>query len=57
MRQIPFRRLMVGLGLALPLGLIFTPLAEATWSSSGSGAASALAYTMPSGSKPSVAHG
>jgi hypothetical protein len=47
-------RLVVGLGLALPLGLVLAPLAGATWTSSGSGAAGSVAYTMPSGSQPSV---
>lgn len=55
MRLIPFRlRLLVGLCVALPLGLTFTPLAQAAWSSGGSGPARSLAYTMPSGSQPSV---
>lgn len=55
MRRVPLHlRLVVGLSLAVPLDLIFTPFAEASWTSSGSGAADSLAYTMPSGSQPSV---
>jgi hypothetical protein len=55
MRRIPlYLRIAVGVGFALPLGLVFTQLAEATWTSSGSGAASSLASTMPNGSQPSV---
>lgn len=55
MRQIPLVvRVVLGLCLALPLGLTFTALAEAAWGIGGSGTASALAYTMPSGNQPAV---
>jgi len=47
-------RLLVGLCLALPAGLISAPLAQAAWVVGGSGNAAALAYTMPSGGQPSV---
>jgi hypothetical protein len=54
-KQIPLSlRLLTSLGLALPLGLMFTSLAQASWSSSGAGTGSALAYTMPTGAQPSV---
>jgi hypothetical protein len=47
-------RLLVGLCLALPLGLTFTPSAGAAWSGGGSGTGSSLAYTMPDGGQPTV---
>lgn len=48
------RRLLIGVCVALPLSLIFSPLAQAAWSASGSGSASALASTMPNGNQPAV---
>jgi hypothetical protein len=59
MRRLPFGLyLLAGLCPALPLGLTFTSLADAAWSSGGSGSASSLTYTMPSGAQPtaSVSH-
>jgi hypothetical protein len=53
MRQISFRlRGLLGLCLALLLGLAFAARAQAAWTGGGQGRASALAYTMPSGSQP-----
>jgi hypothetical protein len=55
MRPAPCRRrLLLGLGLALPLGLTHIPAAQAAWSAGGSGKASASAYTMPAGGQPTV---
>jgi hypothetical protein len=53
-RNPAIKRLLIGVYVALPLGLIFSPLARAAWSAGGSGSASALAYTMPSGNQPAV---
>jgi hypothetical protein len=47
-------RMLVGLCLALPLNVIFASGADAAWSSSGSGAASSLSYTMPTGGQPTA---
>jgi hypothetical protein len=46
--------LLAGLCLSLPLGLTFTSLAQAAWSSNGSGVASAQSYTMPNGGQPTA---
>jgi hypothetical protein len=55
MRSTPSRwHLLLGLGLALPLGLTRIPPAQAAWSAGGSGNASASAYTMPIGSQPTA---
>jgi hypothetical protein len=55
MRHITFsQRLLLGICLALPFGLVVTPLAQAAWSSGGSGSASSLAYTMPAGGQPAT---
>ncbi len=55
MPRLPFGlRLLIGLGLALPVGLTFTSLAQAAWSSSGNGTASSQSYTMPSGGQPTA---
>jgi len=55
MSRIPFRRqLLARLCLSLPLGLTFASVAQAAWSSSGSGVASAQAYTMPNGGQPTA---
>jgi hypothetical protein len=54
-RRLPFGlRLLFGVCLALPLGLTLTSSAEAAWSSSGSGTAASLSYTMPSGGQPTA---
>lgn len=45
-------RLLTGLCLALSLGLCFAVAAFAAWSGGGSGTASSLADTMPSGNQP-----
>jgi hypothetical protein len=47
-------RLLLGTCLALPLALIVTLPAQAAWSGGGSGSASSLAYTMPSGGQPAA---
>jgi hypothetical protein len=53
MRRLTFcLRLLLGIGLALPIALMDMPVAQAAWASGGSGTASAVAYTMPAGSQP-----
>jgi hypothetical protein len=55
MRRFPFvSRLLTGLGLAVPLCLGVTSVAQAAWSGGGSGAGSSLAYSMPNGAQPTV---
>jgi hypothetical protein len=55
MRQNPFRlRLLLGLGLAVPVGLILAPPAQAAWNAGGSRSAGAQADTMPSGGQPTA---
>jgi hypothetical protein len=55
MTQISLRlRALLGLCLALLLGLTVAPRVQAAWTGGGTGPSSALAYTMPSGSQPSA---
>lgn len=54
-RRLPFGlRLLLGLGLAVPLGLTCTSSAGAAWSSGGGGTAASLSYTMPEGAQPTA---
>ncbi len=53
-REPTIRYLLIGLCVALPLGLTFSTIAQAAWSASGPGSASSLANTMPNGNQPAV---
>ena len=56
MTRIPFHaRALLGMCLAMPAVLLLTPQAQAAWSDGGTGPATSLAYTMPTGGQPTAA--